>query len=38
MPLPETAIDDGQLSLWLRHDWMEQLGLKEPKTLEEAFQ
>ena len=35
--LPETAIDDGQQLLWLRHDWMEQLGLKEPKTLEEAF-
>ena len=35
--LPETAIDDGQQLLWLRRDWMEQLGLKEPKTLEEAF-
>ena len=35
--LPETAIDDGPQLLWLRRDWMEQLGLKEPKTLEEAF-
>ena len=35
--LPETAIDDGSQLLWLRRDWMEQLGLKEPKTLEEAF-
>ncbi len=35
--LPETAIDDGAQLLWLRRDWMEQLGLKEPKTLEEAF-
>ena len=35
--LPETAIDDGSQLLWLRRDWMKQLGLKEPKTLEEAF-
>lgn len=35
--LPETAIDDGPQLLWLRRDWMKQLGLKEPKTLEEAF-
>ena len=35
--LPETAIDDGPQLLWLRRDWMEQLGLKEPKTLDEAF-
>lgn len=35
--LPETAIDDGPQLLWLRRDWMEQLGLNEPKTLEEAF-
>ena len=35
--LPETAIDDGPQLLWLRRDWIEQLGLKEPKTLEEAF-
>lgn len=37
LALPETAIDHGPQLLWLRHDWMEQLGLKEPKTLEEAF-
>ena len=35
--LPETAIDDGPQLLWLRRDWMKQLGLTEPKTLEEAF-
>lgn len=35
--LPETAIDDGSQLLWLRRDWMEQLGLKEPKTLDEAL-
>ena len=32
--LPETAIDDGSQLLWLRRDWMEQLGVKEPKTLD----
>ena len=35
--LPETAIDDGPQLLWLRRDWMEQLGVKEPKTLDEAL-
>lgn len=35
--LPETAIDDGPQLLWLRRDWMEQLGLKEPKTLSVRF-
>lgn len=35
--LPETAIDDGSQFLWLRRDWMEQLGVKEPKTLDEAL-
>lgn len=35
--LPETAIDDGSQLLWLRRDWMEQLGVKEPKTLDEAL-
>lgn len=35
--LPETAIDDGSQLLWLRRDWIEQLGVKEPKTLDEAL-
>ena len=35
--LPETAIDDGSQLLLLRRDWMEQLGVKEPKTLDEAL-
>lgn len=35
--LPVTAIDDGSQLLWLRRDWMEQLGVKEPKTLDEAL-
>ena len=35
--LPETAIDDGSQLLWLSRDWMEQLGVKEPKTLDEAL-
>ncbi len=37
MALPETVIDHGPCLLWLRKDWMEELGLEEPKTLEEAF-
>lgn len=37
LALPETVIDHGPQLLWLRHDWMEQLGLEEPHTLEEAF-
>ena len=37
LALPETVIDHGPQLLWLRRDWIEQLGLKEPNTLEEAF-
>ena len=38
MALPETVIDHGPCFLWLRKDWMEQLGLKEPKSWEEAIE
>lgn len=37
MAIPETVIDHGPCLLWLRKDWMEELGLSEPKSLEEAF-
>lgn len=37
MAMPETVIDHGPTLLWLRKDWMDQLGLKEPETLKEAF-
>lgn len=37
MAVPETVIDHGPRLMWLRKDWMDQLGLSEPKTLEEAF-
>lgn len=37
MALPETVIDHGPCLLWLRKDWMEELGLSEPKNMEEAF-
>ena len=37
MAMPETVIDHGPCLLWLRKDWMEQLGLEEPKSLEDAF-
>ena len=37
MAIPETVIDHGPCLLWLRKDWMDQLGLQEPETLEDAF-
>ena len=38
MAIPETVVDHGPCLMWLRKDWMDQLGLKDPKTLEDAFQ
>ena len=35
---PNTVIDDGAPLLWLRKDWIEKLGLKEPETVEEALE
>lgn len=37
MAIPETVIDHGPCLMWLRKDWMEELGLEEPKTLEDGF-
>lgn len=37
MAVPETVIDHGPCLMWLRKDWMEELGLQEPQSLEEAF-
>ena len=37
MALPEAVIDHGPCLLWLRKDWMDQLGLEEPKNFEEAM-
>lgn len=37
MAVPETVIDHGPNLLWLRKDWMEELGQEEPETLEDAF-
>lgn len=37
LALPETVIDHGPCLLWLRKDWMEELGLEEPKSLEDAY-
>jgi putative aldouronate transport system substrate-binding protein len=33
--IPTTAISSGPEMLWLRGDWMDKLGLEEPKTLED---
>lgn len=35
MALPTTEISHGPGILWLRKDWMDKLGLKEPKTMED---
>ncbi len=37
MALPEAVIDHGPCLLWMRKDWIDQLGLEEPTTLEEAM-
>lgn len=37
MALPEAVIDHGPCLLWLRKDWMEQLGLEEPESFEKAM-
>lgn len=38
MALPETNIDHGPNLLWLRKDWIDKLGLKEPSTKEDVEQ
>lgn len=34
---PNTEIDDGEMLLWLRQDWIQRLEVEEPKSLEEAM-
>ncbi|WP_120462034.1 extracellular solute-binding protein [Paenibacillus aceti] len=36
MAIPTTEISHGPGILWLRKDWMDKLGLQEPKTLEDV--
>ena len=38
MALPEAVIDHGPCLLWMRKDWINQLGLDEPQTLKEAME
>lgn len=33
MAIPDATMDAGPTMLWLREDWMEALGLSEPKTM-----
>ena len=35
---PNTAIDDGAMLLWLRADWIQELGMEEPETMDQAMQ
>ena len=37
MAIPETVTDHGPRLMWLRKDWLDELGLEEPETLEDAF-
>lgn len=36
MAIPKTQLSDGQDFLWLRKDWLDNLGLKEPSTMDEV--
>lgn len=36
MAIPETNISDGPNLIWLRKDWMDALGLSEPRTLSDV--
>ncbi|MDD7389896.1 MAG: extracellular solute-binding protein [Lachnospiraceae bacterium] len=38
MAFPETEVYTGPSLLWLRKDWIDSLGLQEPKTMEEAME
>lgn len=38
MAVPETVIDHGPNLLWLRKDWMGELGLEDPENLDEAME
>lgn len=35
---PDTAVDQGTMLIWMREDWIEKLGLKEPRTMEDAME
>ena len=37
MAIPETSIATGPSLIWLRKDWMDKLGLDDPKTLEDVL-
>lgn len=36
MALPETNITDGPNLVWLRKDWLDKLGLSEPRTIDDV--
>ena len=35
---PDTAVDQGTMLIWMRADWIEELGLEEPKNMGEAME
>ncbi|MCR5103642.1 MAG: extracellular solute-binding protein [Eubacterium sp.] len=38
MAIPETSIASGPSLIWLRKDWMDSLGLKEPQTIDDVIE
>lgn len=38
MGIPSAEVDQGASLLWLRKDWMDELGLEDPETPEEAWE
>lgn len=38
MAFPETEVYTGPSLLWMRKDWIDDLGLEEPRTMEEAME
>ena len=35
---PDTAVDQGTMLIWMRADWISELGLTEPETLDDAME
>lgn len=35
---PDTVIDHGAMLIWMRKDWIDELNLEEPQTMEEAME
>lgn len=38
MAIPETSISSGPSLIWIRKDWMDKLGLKDPQTIDDVIE